>query len=114
MMVLRVQVGCVAALALALGCSREKETSTDDMRRASADAGPGAPERPCHLTVGGPPSVLVPLASEIGQKIEVARGTACVVLDAAPSLTRVRITDGPYAGTVAWTQSGTVAIDSMR
>jgi hypothetical protein len=95
---------------LGLGCSREQATfGAGGKPGTTTDGSASVLERPCHLMVGGPSSVMVPLASEVGQKIEIVRGTPCVVLDAAPALTRVRITDGPYKGTVGWAQSGTVA-----
>jgi hypothetical protein len=102
-------------LAFVLACGREQATTSSDRKTVSSAAAGASPEEHfCHLTVGGPSSVLVPIASEVGQQLEVARGTNCVVLDAAPALTRVRITDGPYAGTVGWAQSGTVVDGKAR
>lgn len=83
-----------------LGCDRPPPPQPSPS--SSASATPGEPR--CRLSAGVP----IPIATELGQKIEVATGTKCVILDAAPALTRLRIIDGPHAGTVGWTQSGAV------
>jgi hypothetical protein len=98
----------VASLILALGCKHDPEPGRSD---TAPSASAPAVERPCHLTWNGYP---VPLASELGQKIEVAEGTRCVVLDAGDALTRIRITEGAFANAVAWAQSRAVVTEGSR
>jgi hypothetical protein len=92
-------------MAVAFACGCEKAPSGDVMQQASASA--STRERRCSLAPGGD-DASVSLVSELGQKLEVKRGTKCVVLDAGDALTRVRITEGPYLDAVAWAQTSFV------